>query len=237
MNTPLGLGTCSHVLCVLWLAATSGCGGDTSGGPATSDGAMLGRIPANHRASDIQCAQPAAAGTCPGNMCPTSLCSSDGGCADGGGSGDCFTSAFSSSSCSSDSDCIDAGANGRCVEWLGPAGCSCSYDSCAGDTDCPRGQTCACHGSPYMFGSGNWCVPGNCQVDGDCGTGGYCSPTPGLPCNMNGRDLYCQGLGYYCHTPKDECVDDSDCQGVGSPGCLYDQSAGYWKCEVYAKPI
>src|ERR1017187_5271436 len=206
MKTPLRLGTCSHVLCVLWLAATSGCGGDTSGGPATSDGAMLGRIPVNHRASDIQCAQPAAAGTCPGNMCPTSLCSSDGGCADGGGSGDCFTSAFSSSACSSDSDC-------------------------------PRGQTCACHGSPYMFGSGNGCVPGNCQVDGDCGTGGYCSPTPGLPCNMNGRDLYCQGLGYYCHTPKDECVDDSDCQGVGSPGCLYDQSAGYWKCEVYAHPI
>jgi len=88
-----------------------------------------------------------------------------------------------------------------------------------------------------MFGSGNSCVPGNCQVDADCGTGGYCSPTPALPCNMNGRDLYCQGVGYYCHTPKDECVDDSDCQGVGSPGCLYDQSAGYWMCEVYVQPV
>ena len=260
MNTPLRLGTCSPVLCVLWLAATSGCGGGTSGGPATSDGAIpgfdaldmnnegtsdgpatsdgptLGRIPTSHRASDVQCAQPAAAGTCPGNMCPTSLCSNDGGCADGGGSGDCFTSPVSSSECSSDSDCIDAGTNGRCVEWLGPLGCSCSYDGCAGDSDCPSGQPCACHGSPYMFGSGNWCVPGNCQVDADCGTGGYCSPTPALPCNMNGRDLYCQGLGYYCHTPKDECGDDSDYLGVGFPGCLYDQSAGYWKCEVYAQP-
>jgi hypothetical protein len=237
MNTPLRLGTCSYVLCVLWLAAISGCGGDASGGPATSDGAILGRIPANHRASDIQCAQPAAAGTCPGNMCPASLCSSDGGCADSGGSGDCFTSPFgSSSTCSSDSDCINAGANARCVAWLGPNGCSCTSDLCMGDSDCPSGTTCACHGSPYKFGEGNFCEPGNCKVDADCGMGGYCSPTPALPCNMNGRDLFCQGLGYYCHTPKDECVDDSDCQGVGFPGCVYDPSARHWKCEVYAQP-
>lgn len=196
-------------------------------------GAMLGRIPTNHRASDIQCAQPAPAGNCPVNyFCPTSLCSSDGGCADGGGSGDCITPAIPST-CSSDSDCSNAGPNGRCVEGGPLPTCGCSYDSCAGDSDCPRGQTCACHGSPYMFGSGNGCVPGNCQVDADCGTGGYCSPTPALPSNMS---VYFQGVGYYCHTPKDECVDDSDCQGVGFPGCLYDQSAGFWKCEVYAQP-
>jgi hypothetical protein len=54
---------------------------------------------------------------------------------------------------------------------------------------------------------------------------------------MNGRDLYCQGVGYYCHTSKDQCVDDSDCQGVGFPGCLYDPSAGYWRCEIYAQPL
>jgi hypothetical protein len=216
------LTTCSHVLCVL--AATSGCGGGTSGGPATSDGAMLdgamlGRIPTSHRASDIQCAQSAPAGTCPCNANRPSSSYPD------------------QWACSSDSDCVDAGANGRCISSIPLAGCVCSSDSCTGDTDCQSGETCACHGSPYMFGRGNLCVPGNCQVDADCGTGGYCSPTPALPCNMNGRDFYCQGRGYYCHTPKDECVDDSDCQGVGFPGCLYDQSAGYWKCEVYAQPV
>jgi hypothetical protein len=41
------------------------------------------------------------------------------------------------------------------------------------------------------------------------------------------------GLGYYCHTPRDQCVDDSDCQGVNFPSCVYEPSAGYWKCEVY----
>jgi hypothetical protein len=218
MNSSVRLDTGTRLLCVLWLAATIGCGGGNAGDPATSDGAVLGRTPMNHRASDVQCTQSAPAGTCSCN-------------------GTCPTSSYPQQwACSSDGDCGDAGINGRCAGSLGPAGCGCTYDRCGGDSQCPSNQACACHGSPYMFGSGNMCVPGNCKVDADCGTGGYCSPTPALPCNMNGRDLYCQGVGYYCHTPKDECVDDGDCQGVGFPGCLYDQFVGYWKCEVYAQP-
>ena len=207
--------TCGVGLLLAGLVACS-----NQSGPAPSDGAILGRVPTNHRASDIQCAQSAPAGTCPCN-------------------GNCPSSAFPNEwACSGDSECGDAGVNGRCISAGPTAGCGCTSDSCTGDSDCPTGRTCACHGSPYMFnGVGNVCVPGNCQVDADCGTGGYCSPTPALPCNMDGRDLYCQGVGYYCHTPKDECVDDSDCQGVGFPGCLYDQSAGYWKCEVYVQPV
>jgi hypothetical protein len=223
MYTPLRQGICSPAIFALWLAA--GCGGGV--GAASPDGAELGRIPANHRPSDTQCLQPAPAGTCDAIS----------GCADGGGAGICLTSPDPSRwTCLSDGDCGDAGISSRCSKQFGLAGCFCTSDRCVGDGDCPSGQTCACHGAPYMFGFGSACVPGNCRVDADCGARAYCSPTPALPCNMNGRDLYCQGVGYYCHTPKDQCIDDSDCQGAGFPGCLFDQSAGYWKCEIYSQP-
>ncbi len=214
MNTPTTPGACLRVLCILCLASLSGCGGATSAESTThSDGALPGRVPTNHRTSGLQCTEPAPAGTCSCNgTCPNSTCVVD-------------------------SDCSDAGINGRCASFLGPAGCGCTYDACAGDNDCQTGQTCACHGSPYTFGGGNLCVPGNCRADADCGVGGYCSPTPALPCNAGGENSFCQGVGYYCHTPKDQCIDDSDCQGVGSPGCLYDPSIGYWTCQVYAQPL
>ncbi len=204
MNATLRLGTCLHVLFVLGLAAHGSCGGGTQ---------ALARTPANHRAGDTQCAQPAPAGTC----------SCSGNCSD--------PIAFS---CSTDGDCA-AGANGRCLTSSHVAGCYCAYDKCAGDGDCPSGQTCACKGSSYTFGASNTCVPGNCHVDTDCGAGGYCSPTPALPCDAAGAD-FCQGVGYYCHTPKDQCVDDSDCGG-GLLGCLFDPTVGYWKCHSYTVPL
>ena len=227
MNTSFQFGTCSAVFCVLCVAATTGCGGKGAEPSKGQVPSILGRIPANHRASDMQCRQPAPAGTC----------SASPDCADDGGISDCLTSSSSWQwTCLSDGDCADAGVGGRCAAWTTLAGCSCTFDRCVGDSDCPKGQTCACHGSPYMLGSGNACVPGNCRIDADCGAGAYCSPTPALPCNQDPRVLYCQGVGYYCHTPKDECVDDGDCEAVGSPGCLYDATAGYWKCEFYARP-
>lgn len=215
-----GLGPCA--LCLLSFAASGGCGKGTgtqiSGDASLSDGAIQGRPPASHRASDIQCAQLAPAGSCSCN-------------------GDCPTASNPLQwKCSNDGDCGDAGTNGRCAGSLGLKGCGCTYDRCGGDIDCPSGQTCACHGLTYLFGLGNSCVPGNCRVDADCGSGGYCSPSPALPCNMNGSDQYCQGVGYYCHTAQDQCVDDSDCQGAGFPGCVYDPPSGHWQCKVYAQP-
>ena len=187
-------------------------GGDMAGGG--TGGLATGRVPDSHRPSDAQCTQTAPAGNCP--------------CTAG-----CSSPQFT---CTSDSACADAGANGRCINQGGPAGCGCTYDRCAGDTDCPSGQTCGCHGSPYTFGGGSTCVPGNCRVDADCGTGGYCSPSPAMPCNMTGWD-YCQGLGYYCHTPTDWCMNDSDC-GVGAgSGCVYSASNGDWECVRYAFPL
>lgn len=119
--------------------------------------------------------------------------------------------------CLQDSDCT-AGTNGRCRPVGGP--CACFYDTCLQDTDCPTGQTCACRGSPYIAQSGNGCVVGNCRVDTDCGAGSYCSPT-GSSCFLG---------GYYCHTPNDLCLDDSDCVSAGSRFCAYSTTNTRWEC-------
>jgi hypothetical protein len=40
----------------------------------------------------------------------------------------------------------------------------------------------------------------------------------------------CGGIGnYYCHTPADECLTDSDCCG-STPSCEYDTANGHWAC-------
>lgn len=104
--------------------------------------------------------------------------------------------------------------------------CSCTYATCAGDSSCPTGQTCACAGSPYTGGSDNTCVQGNCRVDADCeGGSGYCSPA--LNANSCGSIL-----GYYCHTPNDQCVNDTDCQDttMGPQVCTYAPTDGRWEC-------
>jgi hypothetical protein len=93
------------------------------------------------------------------------------------------------------------------------------------DTDCPTGETCACHGSPDVGQLGNSCVPGNCRIDSDCGAGGYCSPSVASDsCGRIG--------GYYCHTPKDTCVNDTDCP-VANDGpqiCTYSTTDKHWAC-------
>lgn len=182
--------------------SSSGSSGGASSGSSGSSSGGTGRVPVNHRPDDSQCQQPAPAGDC-------QIMS--------GGPGECHA----------DADCADAGVNGRCIESMGGAiYCRCTSDACAGDSSCPTGQTCACHGAPYTGGDGNACVPGNCRVDADCGPGGYCSPSY----QVQG----CGGLaGYYCHTPTDTCVDDSDCatSTSGPQVCAYSTTAGHWKCQ------
>ena len=166
-----------------------------------------GRVPLNHRPSSAQCSTPAPPGDCAGPY------------PDGGG-------------CASDSDCSEAGANGRCINrGGGPAApCACTDDKCSDDTDCPGGQTCACHGAPYTGGSGTACVKGNCRIDADCGPEGYCSPSATTA--LCGDSL----AGYYCHTAADLCIDDGDCPEsatvVGSPGCVYSATDSRWECLV-----
>src|SRR5581483_2271997 len=109
--------------------------------------------------------------------------------------------------CLADTDC-SAGQNGRCLPTPGIA-CvpECSYDVCRTDTDCATGGPCACRASS-TDSTPNVCVPGNCLVDSDCGPSGFCSPS-GL--------IGTCGIGYYCHTPNDSCVDDADC--ASNEGC------------------
>ena len=120
--------------------------------------------------------------------------------------------------CSSDGDCADGGVDGRCERDR--FGCFCSYDACRADTDCASGQLCVCHDSPYWSGGPNTCMPGNCRVDPDCGAGGRCSPSPGACAEV---------VGYYCHTPNDECTNDSDCVGF-SQYCSWSTADRRWEC-------
>jgi hypothetical protein len=130
--------------------------------------------------------------------------------------------------CTKDSQCV-SGNSGRCVESGGGVlFCACTYDTCQHDTDCPANELCACHGSPYTFNQGNTCKPGNCRVDADCGAGGYCSPSY--------QTMSCGSLeGYFCHTPNDQCIDDTDCPSSQGPAvCVYSSTNSRWECHQEA---
>ncbi|CAN5219960.1 hypothetical protein BH09MYX1_BH09MYX1_43490 [soil metagenome] len=124
--------------------------------------------------------------------------------------------------CNTDADC--KGMNARCHH--GPrVGTYCSADACATDADCGAGKLCEC-GS-----DANVCLLSGCRTDADCG-GFSCSPTGAERCgNMSGT------VGYYCHTPKDECTDDDDCNkgAAAHPNepdgrCTYKSTVAHFTC-------
>jgi hypothetical protein len=121
--------------------------------------------------------------------------------------------------CVQDSDCT-AGQNGRCLPTPGVA-CApeCSYDTCQSDQNC-GGTACLCRTSG-SDSTANTCAQGNCAVDSDCGPSGYCSPS-GL--------LDACGIGYYCHTASDACVDNASCPS--GQGCSFDPHTLAWACAV-----
>ena len=126
--------------------------------------------------------------------------------------------------CSAHSDCTQ-GKNGRCS--ASRVGYTCTYDECFEDSDCGTGGVCQCEGG--FRSDNNVCLKSVCQIDADCGPGSWCSPSFGDCGNYTGV------TGYYCHTPKDECINDSDCVGQGpvgpgTPYCMYNEAAGYWQC-------
>lgn len=120
-------------------------------------------------------------------------------------------------SCSKDADCKD-GKNGRC----GPNGrrWGCSYDECRTDAECENKGVCECRTTDK---AANKCKAGNCRTDADC-KGTYCSPSLGSCGHMFGT------VGFFCHTPKDECNDDDDCPGKIPDSCRYIPEAGAFKC-------
>jgi hypothetical protein len=227
--------------------ATTVTTGGTTGGPSTAlhpqDGGVDAvppadasrdtsvRIPLLHRPAGSTCPSERAPGAldcrCPG---------SDGGCS-------CVQG-----NCSQDSDCT-AGVNGRCLLANAPfLYVGCTYDTCFSDSDCSPQEPCACRASASSTIE-NYCLVGsNCRVDTDCGPGGYCSPSQvsgGCDClstALCGPDVHCWagdtpvpcvcgdscGHGYFCHTPQDTCLDDSDCTNWGT--CNYDWLNTTWSC-------
>lgn len=119
-------------------------------------------------------------------------------------------------------------SGGRCVYNTGACGepcvatapsSTCVYDACSVDTDCPSSSVCICGQGGAVA---NACsVVGNCRVDADCASG-YCSPSVDSCGGFN---------GYFCHTAKDECNDDSGCTNSGLLAkCIVDTSSAAWKC-------
>ncbi len=134
--------------------------------------------------------------------------------------------------CTSDGDCT-GGLNGRCLQSIAACNTACSYDECATDSDCPGNVPCSCRSSA-SDSAPNACLGGsNCRIDADCGPRGYCSRgTLGDRCN--GHAFICQlncGHGYFCHTSKDTCGDDTDCTNGGV--CAYDLDSRSWTCGGY----
>ncbi len=149
---------------------------------AGTSGRDAGRVPKEHRASRTACPAERGAVTPTSDGCPIDV---------------------EHGRCAQDSDC-SAGRNGRCWD-VGSCPSDCSYDDCFQDSDCARQTPCGCRLSAT---DNNYCyTASNCSVDADCGNGGYCSPS------KIGRGCSCDncGEGYFCHTDRDSCLDDSDC--------------------------
>jgi hypothetical protein len=189
------------------------------------------RVPRRHRATAIECDRTRVAGRLPPSSYgePSIACARDEDCPVVLDCTDCLVA------------CVDLGEGSRCVSGYGEclfdsdctvgenARCStggemayCSADKCFDDAACNFGGPCACEGAE--LGTGNTCLSGNCKTDADCGPDGYCSPSSICP---GGRVT-----GYYCHTPQDSCIDDSDCvNGLQPAGfCAHDSALGHWAC-------
>lgn len=204
---------CAGESCSDATSSSSGASGTTSGSSSTSSGSTgvvtSGRVPKNHRATATPCD-----GVRPDNE-PT-------GIPDGG------TEPNGYIECRTNAECTK-GKNGRC-NGNGHDGWRCTYDACQTDNDCTstKGSVCQCEGG--FRADNDVCLEGGCRVDADCGANGFCSPTLGDCGNYTGT------LGYFCHQPGDECVDDEDCAGatgpIGTGSCRYNKMVGHWRCET-----
>jgi hypothetical protein len=181
---------------------------DSRPGP---DGPIALRFPILHRPTATSCPQERGPGTSNFGTCNCPQCP-----------------------CIQDGDCV-GGTNGRCTS--GPFACSmgCSYDACFSDADCAGNMPCACRSSDSNSML-NFCAnQSNCHIDADCGLDGACSPSL-LNLVQNNGYATCNdwATGYFCHTPNDRCIDDSDCyQGT----CNFDLTNQVWSCGQCRQPI
>jgi hypothetical protein len=151
--------------------------------------------------------------------------------------------------CQRDAECSD-GEQGRCLASRFPCFPACSYDTCSTDDDCPDHEPCSCRDSATALLPNHCLTEGNCRIDADCGTGGYCSPSlleglcvctsvdycavvdPTNTCTTTGSCSCGDSCGhdYYCHTPSDECLNDSDCEDGAR--CGFDLAHRHWICAI-----
>lgn len=129
--------------------------------------------------------------------------------------------------CAADADCAE-GENGRCVYTFSEPSTVCSYDACAADSDCGGAQVCDCRNEASY--NANTCFHGNCQLDADCGAGGFCSPSAVLVASNCTTTIDPGSFGYFCHTPSDECLDDSDCPEPSPSACVFTVEKMRWAC-------
>ncbi len=126
------------------------------------------------------------------------------------------------SGCTRHAECTER-MNGKCTNGTGSMDrfYYCVYDECTTDADCDSGMMCHCTASSVA----RCMYEGNCRVDADCGGTAYnfCSPSMGSDCGG-----YHTIAGYYCHTPLDSCIEDSDC--IGSDYCNYNEYEARWGC-------
>lgn len=204
-------------------------------------GRHAGEVPLLHRSAGGACPQQRAPSL------PTPVCG------DGGPPCSSVDGCASDSDCTAGRNgrCIGLEGNGG-----GPLGCSydeCSGDpdcdggpctcrpsgssvfanicftggNCTVDSDCGHGGWC----SPSLVGMG-FCSCGSFALCPDAGPGslGSCTesvdggPPQPVPCICG--DV-CGAPAYFCHTPCDTCVNNSDCTGGL---CEYDRRKGIWDC-------
>jgi hypothetical protein len=130
--------------------------------------------------------------------------------------------------CTNDSQCTE-GNDGRCLRHpFGAQVDECSYDECYDDGDCKGIVPCICRPSPSS-NQANVCGTGsNCSLDSDCGPCGFCSPSENKMTICGTPETT-----YFCHTPSDTCVNDSDCS---NSTCNYDPSLRHWACGAQCGP-
>jgi hypothetical protein len=231
--------TAAGVLVAVGLIAPAGCGGEftsvSDGGTQDTGSPETGPADARSDARDSSHPDTSPPDSSPPDTSPppdgpppetpTYHRPNDSQCATKPAPGDCTL--MEKFTCTTDSQCTDGGVNGRCIESNGGAlDCYCTYDMCQMDTDCLKGELCVCHGSAYTDNVGNTCMPGDCRIDSDCGPDGFCSPTHGTS--------GCGAVtGYYCHTAKDTCVNDSDCGTTSFDVCAWSAAQKRWECQMF----
>jgi hypothetical protein len=85
--------------------------------------------------------------------------------------------------------------------WCDPYRMQTCRSGCRTDADCGSAQICVCEDGPTPHGGE--CVPSDCKTDADC-DGGRCASSADV----------CGAPQFACQAPTDECVSDSDCEGV-----------------------